>query len=176
MIAMSEALSRLRIATLRFEYPYSSDPNFIPFTDMQVDGDEVLIETVKAAFEFGQKSCPELKVLIGGHSISGLVATYADAEVPLQAAGIVCLGFPRKGDPARSQHLVNTSVPLLFVQGTKDTFGRQSEIEQMVRPLGDRASLKWIEGATHVFSIEGQSLNQVAGEIAKAVRIFADHI
>ena len=28
MAALSEALSRFRIASLRFEYPYSSDPNF----------------------------------------------------------------------------------------------------------------------------------------------------
>jgi predicted alpha/beta-hydrolase family hydrolase len=176
MTAMSEALGWFRIASLKFEFPYSSDPNFIPFSDMPVDDDEVLIETVRAALEFGLQNCPELKTLVGGHSISGLVATYADADVSLQAAGLISLGFPRKGDAARSRHLLNTSAPLLFVQGTNDALGSRSEIEEMTRPLGDRASLKWIEGATHVFSVAGREQSQVAIEIAKAVRQFADQI
>lgn len=33
MAALSEALSGFRIASLRFEYPYSADPDFIPFSD-----------------------------------------------------------------------------------------------------------------------------------------------
>lgn len=176
MAVLSEALNQVRIASLRFEYPYSSNPKFIPFSDMLVDDDEVLIETARAALEFGLQICPELKAIVGGHSISGLVTTYADAVVPLQANGLVSLGFPRKGDPNRSRHLLNTAAPILFVQGTNDALGSQSEIEQMTLPLGERASLKWIENATHGFSVEGQELSQVADEIAEAVRDFADRI
>jgi predicted alpha/beta-hydrolase family hydrolase len=176
MAALSDALGNFRIASLRFEYPYSSDPNFIPFSDMPLDADEVLIETVRAALKFGLENFPELKALVGGHSISGLVATYADADVPLQTAGLVSLGFPRKGDPARSQHLLNTSAPLLFVQGTNDALGSQREIEEMTGPLGDRATMKWIEGATHGFGVEGRKLSHVVIEIAEAVRQFADQI
>jgi uncharacterized protein len=176
MTAVSEALSSFRIASLRFEYPYSADSSFVPFSDMPVDDDDVLIETVRAALGLGLQTCPELKVLVGGHSISALVTTYADANVPLRANGLISLAFPRKSDPARSRHLLNTSAPLLFVQGTNDALGSQREIEAMTRPLGERATLKWIEGATHVFDVEGRELSEIAMEIAGAVRQFADHI
>jgi uncharacterized protein len=176
MAELSEALSSLRIASLRFEYPYSCDPNFIPFSDMPIDDDKILIETVNAALSFGCEKCPELKALVGGHSVSGLVTTYADADASLPAAGLVAIGYPRKGDPSRSRHLLNTSAPLLFIQGTNDTLGSRSEIEEMTRPLGNRATLKWIQGATHVFSVEGRELSHVAIEIAETVRKFADQV
>ena len=176
LAALSEALGHLRIASLRFEYPYSSNPDFIPFSDMPVDDDETLIATMRAALEFGLQNYPELKALVGGHSMSAFIATYADADVPLPAAGLISLGYPRKGDPVQSQHLQNTSTPMLFVQGTHDTLGTRSEIEEMTRPLGDQATLKWIENATHAFSVEGRELSQVAIEIAQAVRQFADQI
>jgi len=173
---LSEALGFLRIASLRFEYPYSSDPNFIPFSDMPIDDDKVLIETVNAALSFGRGKCPGLKAIVGGHSLSGLVTTCADADAPLSAAGLVAIGYPRKGDPSRSLHLSNTSAPLLFIQGTNDALGSRIEIEEMTRTLGNRATLKWIEGATHVFSVEGRELSQVAIEIAESVRQFADQV
>ena len=176
MAALSDALAYRRIASLRFEYRYSSDPNFVPYSDMPVDSEKVLIETVRAALKYGMKNFPELKALVGGHSISGMVATFADADIPTQAAGLISIGFPRKGDPARSQHLPNTSAPILFVQGTNDTLGSPREIEEMTRPLGDRATMKWIDGASHGFGVEGRDLSEVASEIAEAVRLFADHI
>jgi len=176
MAALSEALSSFRVASLRFEYPYSCHPNFVPFSDMAVDDDEVLIATVRAALEFGLRNCPKLKTFVGGHSISGLVTTFADAETPLPADGIISLGYPRKGDPTQSQHLQDTVAPILFVQGTNDALGNCAEIEEMTRPLGDRAVLRWIEGATHGFSVEGRDLSHVASEVAGAVREFADTI
>ncbi len=176
MAALSEALGSLRIATLRFEYPYSCHPDFVPFTDMPVDEDQVLIETVRAALMFGLHNCPELKAFVGGHSISGLVTTYADAEVPLPAAGIISLGYPRKGDPTRSGHLSNTAGPILFVQGTNDALGTRTEIEEMTKALGGRVSLLWIVGATHGFTVEDQELSQVALQIAGAVRQFVDTV
>lgn len=178
MAALSEALGSLRIATLRFEYPYSCHPDFVPFTDFPVDDDEVLIETVRAALTFGLLRCPQLKVFIGGHSISGLVSTYADADADarLPVSGIISLAYPRKGDPTRSNHLRNTVAPILFVQGTADALGSQNEIEEMTRPLGDRASLHWVAGAKHGFSVDGRELREVATEIAEAVRQFVERV
>ena len=176
MAALSEALSSVRIATLRFEYPYSSDPDFVPFSDIPVDDDEVLIETVKAALEFGIQKCPDLKPFVGGHSNSALMATYADAEAALSAAGVICMGFPLKGDPSRSRHLTRTKAPILLIQGTKDALGRPQEIKEMVSGLGARVELIWIKDATHGFGVEGRELSQVVAEMASAVREFATQI
>ena len=176
MAALSEALGSFRIATLRFEYPYSGHSDFVPFTDMPIDNDKVLIETVRAALAFGLSNCPKLETFVGGHSMSALVTTYADADVPIPAAGIISLGYPRKGDPIRSQHLPNTVAPILFVQGTNYSLGSRIEIEEMMRPLGGRASLRWIDGATHGFSVDGRELSQVTLEAAGAVRQFVDSV
>ena len=176
MAALSDALAAFQVATLRFEYPYACHPDFVPFSDMPVDEDDVLLETVRAALRFGRRKCPGLKTFVGGHSISGLVATYADADTPLATDGIISLGFPRKNDPTRSRHLLNTVAPILFVQGTNDALGTRAEIEEMMRPLAGRATLRWIEGATHGFSVVGRDSSEIALEIAEAVRKFADTI
>ncbi len=86
------------------------------------------------------------------------------------------MGFPRKGDPGRSQHLASTTAPILLVQGTNDTLGRPREIEEMVSALGARVKLNWIENATHGFDVEGRELSQISVEIASAVRQFATQI
>jgi predicted alpha/beta-hydrolase family hydrolase len=51
MEGLAESLARLGIATLRFEYPYSDKPDFVPYTDMPMDSEDVLIGTVRAALE-----------------------------------------------------------------------------------------------------------------------------
>ena len=108
--------------------------------------------------------------------MSALVATFADADEPLEADGIISLGFPRKGDPSLSNHLTATRAPLLFIQGTNDTLGSRAEIEQMVRLLGNRARVEWIEGATHKFDVEGSELSKTADLIAKRIRIQVDKV
>jgi len=176
MVALSEALMRCRIATLRFEYPYSCDPGFKPFTDAPTDDRETLIATFRSALNYAIQAAPDLKPLAGGHSLSGLIATYADVAEPLWARGLVCLGFPSRGDPERTGHLKNCSQPVLFVQGTHDGLGTKAEITEICSALPDRAFAAWIENATHGFAVEGRDLKDVTREIAQSIRNFADHL
>ena len=52
----------------------------------------------------------------------------------------------------------------------------RNEIEEMTGPLGDRATLRWIVGATHGFSVDGRELSEVASEVAAAIRHFVDSV
>lgn len=176
MAALSDALSHLSVATLRFEYPYSAAPDFVPFSDMPVDQDPVLIDTIRAALDLGRTHLPGVTTLVGGHSMSGHLATVTDAEAALSADGLVALGYPSKGNPERSAHLTATTAPLLIVQGTVDALGPRDEITDLARPLGCRARVVWIDGASHGFAVEGRSLDDVAVEIADAIRAFVDDI
>jgi predicted alpha/beta-hydrolase family hydrolase len=170
MEGLCEALSELRVATLRFEYPYSDKPDFVPFTDMPMDPDDVLISTIQTALDLAIAETSEIPIFVGGHSVSGFMATVADAKGGLPANGIVSLAFPRKGDRARSEHLDETTLPLLIVQGTQDPLGTAAEISEMANYLGERATVQWIDDASHGFRVNGRVFSDVINEIAVHIR------
>ncbi|MFT5115737.1 MAG: putative alpha/beta-hydrolase family hydrolase [Parasphingorhabdus sp.] len=173
LVELSKALENRSVATLRFEYPYSDKQDFVPFTDMPTDPDVILIETVRSALNRATQLAPETPLFVGGHSLSARMATEADAKDSLPAKAIISLGFPRKGDPSRTTHLDRTTLPILFIQGTKDSLGTKDEIRDMANTLGKRATVKWINGATHGFKVEGAEDCDVIYEIAK---IISDYI
>lgn len=169
MTDLAKALTTKGVATLRFEFPYSERADFVPYSDIPTDSDEILITTVRAALDCGAKHVPEIPIFVGGHSVSAHMTTIADAEAPLPASGVISLSFPRKGDASRSEHLAKTTLPILFIQGTNDSLGTVAELDEMAAALGDRASLKWIEGASHGFKVEGRDDADVVEEIAALI-------
>jgi len=166
MSGLASALGDQGVATLRFEYPYSDKPDFIPYSDMPTDSDEVLIATVRAALSCAAKEYPGVPLFVGGHSVSALMTSIADAEDSLSAKAIISLSFPRKGDPARSAHIDSVTLPILFIQGTEDSLGTEAEINDIAATLGERANVRWIEGASHGFSVEEREQDDVIQEIA----------
>lgn len=166
MVGLANALEAEGVATLRFEFPYSDRSDFVPYSNMPVDSDEVLVATVRAAVECATQLAIGVPIFVGGHSLSAHIATIADAQTTLSASGVVSLGFPRKGDASRSAHLARTTLPILFVQGTNDSLGSTDEIGEMVGALGQRASLEWIRGASHGFTVVGRDDADVMNEVA----------
>lgn len=169
MSGMAAALFERDIATLRFQYPYSQHPAFVPFTDMPVDDDETLIGTIHAALALANDMAEGVPIYVGGHSISGFMTTLAAAQTNLNVDGIVALSYPLKGGPSRSAHLAKTEMPILIVQGTKDALGTRTGILKMVQPLQPRVRLTWLEGASH--ALQGADLDQ-----SVVLRTAADHI
>jgi predicted alpha/beta-hydrolase family hydrolase len=92
------------------------------------------------------------RVIIGGKSMGGRVASYIAGDTP-GVQGLVFLGYPLhppgKKDQLRDQHLYDLKLPMLFISGTKDTFAERSLLEKVVGKIGDRATLIWIEGGDH---------------------------
>lgn len=169
MTNLANALAAMNVATLRFEFPYSEQADFVPYSDMPTDSDEVLIATVRAALKCGAGCIPNIPIFVGGHSVSAYVTTIADAEARLLASGIISLAFPNKGEPSRSAHFVKTSLPILFIQGTNDSLGTVVELDNIVATLGNTATLKWIEGASHGFKAEERNDEDVVDEIATLI-------
>ena len=52
----------------------------------------------------------------------------------------------------RAAHLRDVTVPMLFLQGTRDTLAEASLIRDVCRGLGE-ATLREIEGADHSFKV-----------------------
>lgn len=176
MNGLADALSERGIATLRFQYPYSENPNFVPFTNMPVDNDQTLIETIHSALDIANEKAMGVPVFVGGHSISGFTTTLAAVQKYLNAHAIIALAYPRKSDPSRSAHLSKIKLPVLIVQGTKDTLGTKSEILEMARPLQAHVELKWLEGASHVLTIADRDQSVILRTAADHISDFIDNI
>jgi predicted alpha/beta-hydrolase family hydrolase len=87
--------------------------------------------------------------------------------------GLVFVGFPLHpaGKPGveRAQHLAQVQVPMLFLQGTRDTLADLALVRQVTTRLGGRARLHVVEGADHAFHVlarSGRNDAQVRDELA----------
>jgi len=169
---LSAALVSAGVATFRFEYPYSQHPEFVPYTDMPMDEPDVLVATIRAAVATAAGAAPDLPMIVGGHSVSGQMASVANADSPLASVrGVVMLGFPLKGDMKRAGHLGTGTTPLLLVQGTADPLGDSDQIQEVASSVGSRATVQFIDSAGHGFSVPDRSdidvYNEIAGHVAR---------
>jgi uncharacterized protein len=152
MAGFAEAIGRLGVATLRFDFPYMQAGRRAP------DRPPVLIEAWREAFAAAVDRAGGRPVLVGGKSMGGRIASLAVAE-GMRAAGIVFLGYPLhppgRPDRIRDAHLDAVAVPMLFLQGTRDTFARPELLAAVLARLGPRAELVQIDGGNHSFRVAG---------------------
>jgi predicted alpha/beta-hydrolase family hydrolase len=98
-------------------------------------------------------------VWAAGKSFGGRMASMAVAE-GMPAAGLVYLGYPLhppgKPEKLRDEHLYGLTVPMLFMQGTRDTFATPELLEGVVARIGPSATLHWYDGGDHSFAVAGQ--------------------
>lgn len=92
------------------------------------------------------------RLIIGGKSMGGRVASYIAADTPGVDA-LVFLGYPLhppgKPDQLRDAHLYSLKMPMLFISGTKDTFAGRDLLQSVVDRIGKNATLVWVEGGDH---------------------------
>jgi predicted alpha/beta-hydrolase family hydrolase len=101
----------------------------------------------------------------------------AAARAPLAGvAGLVFLGFPlhRPKQPSeeRAAHLSQVTVPMLFLQGTRDDLADLGLITGVCARLGSLATLHVVEGADHAFEVlkrSGRTDAEVLRELADTV-------
>jgi uncharacterized protein len=168
--AISAALAARGVATFRFQFPYLEQGRSRP------DPPGVLEATIRAAVAKAADIVPQLPLIAGGKSMGGRMTSAAAAAGSLPSVkGLVFLGFPLHppGQPGteRAEHLARVDLPLLFLQGTRDTFARLDLISSVCRQLGSRAQLHVVDGADHSFGIQkrsGRTPAQVLDELADA--------
>src|SRR5713226_9205004 len=97
------------------------------------------------------------KLIIGGKSMGGRIASQVAAANPDGIDGLVFLGYPLhppgRPDKMRDEHLPNIKAPMLFVQGARDAFGTADEIRAVIKRLRLPATLYVIEGGDHSFKV-----------------------
>src|SRR5258705_3734458 len=125
MEKLAGELAGVGVATLRYQFPYMEGRRRIP------DASAVLTATVVAAVLAAAKAAPGLPLLAGGKSMGGRMTSQAAAEHSLDGAldgvrGLVFFGFPlhppNRPATKRADHLAKVTAPMLFLQGTRDTF------------------------------------------------------
>lgn len=168
---LSQALAAKQIATFRYNFPYKEKgggggPN----------GKGVLTATVRSAAETAARTAPDLPLFLGGKSLGGRMTSLASSEAPLpKVKGLVFFGFPLHpaGKPAtaRAEHLSHVDIPMLFLQGPRDTLATPNLLGPVIKRLGKRATLHMVEGADHGFKVlkrSGRTESEVIQELAEA--------
>ena len=153
---MSQALADRRIATFRYEFAYMEKHAGRP------DPPAVAAARVREAVGEAARVAPGLPLLAGGKSFGGRMTSTAAAEAPLPGVrGLVFLGFPLHppGQPgtSRADHLDRVTVPMLFLQGTRDQFAQLPLLEPVIARLQPRAVLHLIDSGDHSFKVPKSS-------------------
>jgi predicted alpha/beta-hydrolase family hydrolase len=176
MAAVAAGLGERRIATLRYQFPYMERGSKRP------DPPHVAHATVRAATAQAAKLLPELPLIAGGKSFGGRMTSQAQAALPLPGVrGLAFLGFPLHpaGRPSqdRGRHLAGVHVPMLFLQGTRDTLAMVDQVEPLCGDLGARATLKLFAEADHSFHVparSGRKDAQVMSEVLDALAAWTE--
>jgi len=176
MQAVAAGLGEVGIATLRFQFPYMESRSRRP------DPPALCHATVRAAVVEAARLVPGLPLIAGGRSFGGRMSSQAQAQAPLPGVlGLAFLGFPLHpaGRPSeqRAQHLFQVSLPLLFLQGTRDELADPSLLQTLIQRLGERATLKLTENANHSFQVparSGRTASAVLNELVLALRDWID--
>jgi predicted alpha/beta-hydrolase family hydrolase len=172
MSAIAEGLNARGVATLRFQFPY------MELGRKRVDPPVVAHAAVRAAAAAARRRAPGLPLFAGGKSFGGRMTSQAQAQSPLEGVrGLVFFGFPLHpaGKPSmeRAAHLAQVSVPMLFVQGTRDALADFGLLQGVVHELGERARLRLVADADHSFHVpaktgrkDAEVLDEVLAEAA----------
>jgi predicted alpha/beta-hydrolase family hydrolase len=169
-------LAAAGVATLRYQFPYMEHRRRVP------DSQAVLKTAVREAVSAAERAAPDLPLLAGGKSMGGRMTSLAAAQEPLaDVGGLVFFGFPLHppGRPGteRAEHLREVESPMLFLQGTRDTFAGLDLLRPVCAGLRERASLHLVDTADHSFHVlkrSGKTDAEVLRELAQAVSAWAD--
>jgi uncharacterized protein len=177
MVSMAKALASRGLDVVTFNFLYAEARRRAP------DRPAVLEATWRAVIAAvrGRPEVHASRLFIGGKSMGGRIATQVAAgrEPVGPLAGVVLLGYPLHppGKPAqlRTAHLSEVKAPMLFVQGSRDTFGTRDEIAPVVASLGPAARLFVVEGGDHSLvrpRSSGETADQTMGRVADEVARF----
>jgi len=168
MLALSAALCALELNVVRFNFVYremhSARPDPMPR----------LMECVAAvaAHAVAQVGSPTL--LLGGRSMGGRAASMLVAD-GYNASGLMLYAYPLHpaGQTAkrRDAHLPRIAIPVLCVNGTRDTLCEQPLMDETLARLGSNWMMHWLEAADHSFHVtkaSGRTDREVLEEVGTA--------
>lgn len=149
MKALANELAGRDIGTLRFNFPYMEKKKKMP------DVPAVAEKTIATALTSANARFTDMPIFASGKSFGGRMSSqYASKQSPEFLKGLIFYGFPLhapgKASTDRAAHLKDVKVPMLFLQGTRDTLAQWDLINEVAKSL-PLASIEKFEGADHSF-------------------------
>jgi uncharacterized protein len=182
MTSYAAGLAQRGLDVVTFNFPYMEARRRTP--DRAPVLEDAFRRTIVAAAS--HRHVRGRRLFIGGKSMGGRMATHLAAAPeawpqapPLE--GVVVFGYPLRPPGGRgadrASHLHRIAVPMLIVQGTRDSFGNPEEIRAALAGRGDRPSggpteVLPVEGADHSLAVRkstGRSQDSVHSEILDKV-------
>ena len=168
MAATAEGLAERGIATFRYQFPYMERGSKRP------DTPAVAHKAVQAAVAEAGRHFRSVPLFAGGKSFGGRMTSQAQAASPLpDVRGLAFLGFPlhAAGPPsdARAKHLADITIPMLFLQGTRDALADSHLMTTLSKRLGKTATLAFLEDADHSFHVPARTGRKDPEVLAEAL-------
>ncbi|MGH7895897.1 MAG: alpha/beta hydrolase family protein [Candidatus Binatia bacterium] len=167
LVSLQRLLAARGLVAVTFDFPYRARGAGVP------DRLPVLVEAYDTVIAATRTNAPR-PFVIGGRSLGGRVASHVAAK-GTSVDALVFFGFPLhppgKPGTSRATHLSAIRAPMLFVQGTRDTFARWDLLTGVVSTL-PTATLHAIPDADHGFHVPkrtGRTDAHVLAEIADVV-------
>ncbi len=159
---LSHSLAELSIGTIRYNFP------FIEKGSKRPDLPAIAEKTVSMMCSYTKESFPKMPIFLGGKSFGGRMSSqYFSKKHPEGVSGIVFYGFPlhAPGKPGidRAEHLSSIEIPMLFLQGSRDSLAVYELIEKVCAKL-PTSTLEKFEGADHSFKVKN---TEVVDELAQ---------
>ena len=175
---LARELAAAGVATFRYQFPYMEQRRRVP------DSPSVAAATVAGAVRAAAEAAPGLPLFAGGKSFGGRMSSQAASQGLLDGvSGLVFFGFPlhppNKPGTKRAEHLASVKVPMLFLQGTRDTLADLKLLRPICNDLGLLATLHIIETADHSFHMlksSGKNDADVLRELAQTTASWAENL
>jgi predicted alpha/beta-hydrolase family hydrolase len=154
MVRFASALAARGIDAVTFNFLYTEERRRLPDRN---DALEACWRAVIARFGGGISDKRGDRLVIGGKSMGGRIASQVAARAPDSIAGLILLGYPLhppgKPQQLRVRHLPAIRAPMLFVQGERDAFGTPDELRPVIATLVAPAELTVVTGGDHSFKV-----------------------
>jgi predicted alpha/beta-hydrolase family hydrolase len=146
-------LAARSIDAMTFNFLYTERGRHVP--DPKARLESCYAAVIDAALR--HRKLKKNRLVIGGKSMGGRIASQVAAADGKGIAGLVFLGYPLhppgRPDKLRAEHLKEIKAPMLFVQGARDAFGTEEEIRAVIKKLRLPATLYAVAGGDHSFKV-----------------------
>ncbi|KAJ0048800.1 hypothetical protein Pint_15006 [Pistacia integerrima] len=154
---LGKALNAAEVVT--FDYPYISGGKrkAPPKAEKLVEFHADFVKKTVAKF-------PGHPLILAGKSMGSRVSCMVAGEEGIDASAVVCLGYPLKGmnGVMRDETLLQLTIPVMFVQGSKDGFCPLEKLEAVRKKMKSMNELHVIDGGDHSFKIGKKHLQTMA--------------
>jgi predicted alpha/beta-hydrolase family hydrolase len=167
MVATAKGLAAHHVSVVTFDFPYMRERRHVP------DKAPVLEAAFREAIDATREWSGAKQVFIGGKSMGGRMATHLGAQGLDGLNGIVALGYPLhppgRPDKPRTEHLPSIRVPVLIVQGERDTFGTPDELQPVIATMKTNVTLHVVKGGDHSLTVRGRKKDEAFTEVLDLV-------